>query len=100
MVPQSGNFEPSSGRRGESPTRGRALAPGALLLLAAVDGGLQTGAGGELRGLAGLDLHGLARLRVAARAGGALGHRELAEAGQRDLIALLEGLLDGRDDRL
>src|SRR3954451_14993433 len=63
---------------------------------------LERRGGLEARRLGGGDLDRLAGLRVAALAGGALGHAELAEAGQADLIApgqlagdLVEGGLDG-----
>src|SRR4051812_17048535 len=100
--PETHKSEPSrTGSQRESPARRGALGRRLRLLLAgAVDGRLEARAGGELRGLAGLDLHGLARLRVTTRAGVALGDGELAEAGQPDLVTLLEGLLHRGDEGL
>ena len=56
-----------------------------------VDCVLQRLAGGELGRLAGLDGHRLAGGRVAARALGAVGHREGAEADQLHRVAAGQG---------
>src|ERR1700720_4984870 len=61
---------------------------------------LEARSGCELRGLGRFDLHLLARARVHALTGCALDHGELAEAGDHDLVAFLQRLADGGQERL
>src|SRR4051812_27604912 len=86
----------------------RALAPTASgqpplpqhLGLAAVEGVLDGLAGSELGSLGRRNRDRRAVLRVAALAFAALGDPEGAEAGDADLVALLQRLGDGADQRL
>src|SRR5688572_22599377 len=71
-----------------------------MRVLAALDGGLETGAGGELRHLAARDGDSLAGTRVHALALTALGDVELAEAGEVDGVAGLERIGDPVEDGL
>ena len=64
----------------------------------ALDGLLQRGAGAEARHLARRDLDLLAGLRVHTLAGAAVGDRELPEAGEVDLAAARQHLLDRVED--
>src|SRR5688572_23912611 len=52
-----------------------------------VEAGLELAGWGELKFLRGCDLHGLTCARVAPLASTAIGHLELAEAEERDLLA-------------
>src|SRR5262245_23409613 len=65
-----------------------------------VDGLLELRAGGELRDVGGRDLHLLARAGVHALPGGAPRDVELAEAGERDGVAVLQGALDHAERRV
>ena len=66
----------------------------------ALDGVLSAEPAREPRHLAGRDLDPLAGLRVHALTRAAIGDGELAEAGEADLSAAAEGLLDDRQDRV
>src|SRR4051812_6353809 len=68
--------------------------------LSAVEGVLQNLARLERQHPAGADGDLLASLGVAAGAGVLVPHDEVAEAGDLDLFPLLQGLLDGVEDRL
>src|SRR4051794_36471830 len=65
-----------------------------------LDSVLQSRAGAETRHAAGGDLDPLAGLRVHALAGATLSHGELAEAGEADLSAAAQSLLDHLEDRV
>src|SRR5206468_5129378 len=68
--------------------------------LSALDLLLQSGAGGEARHLAARDEDPLPRARVHALARAALGHGELAEAGEVHLAPALEDAGDRVQDRI
>src|SRR5947209_17455181 len=79
---------------------GTPAGPPVAVQLPAGDGLLERRAGAEARRLRRLDLDRLARLRIARGARGPLADAELAEPGQRDVVALLERLRDVLGDRV
>src|SRR5947209_10931240 len=79
---------------------GTPAGPPVAVQLPAGDGLLERRAGAEARRLRRLDVDRLARLRVARRARCPVADTELAETGQRDVVALLECVRDVIGDRV
>src|SRR5207302_9767862 len=98
VPPVPGSNKPRAARSGPSVNAEecpRLAAPGAASLAARADGLLQLAACGEARNRRRRNLHLLARVaRVHALTCRAPLRRELAEAGERDLLPALQGLGD------